>query len=293
MTTSTPRKNRSHIKKIAASAPTALDGLALLFEDDGIIDDGSVLGRVWAIFKATERVLIPGLQTAILFDDSGFAGDRKLGGAGFKDPWWTSRNQPGHFLTAVRLRLDPEVVRRPIPVLGSIRRIVHAPATLPDLDVALRLAIGHEKYRDPSDALPAIAAVLQAGLSAYRQLYAVDLSRIDRLSGVAAAAATESIVQAQGILGAFRAQFEATMDADIAAWHDALRRAGTETHFNRAAVEGPDNPLDKITVAGDVGNSVQDLRLTLAGWHLGDLIARDAFRDRQAIGRWLRTALGN
>ncbi len=106
-------RNQARIRQLAAQAPTDLEALALLFEDDGIVDDGTVPGRLRAILQATERKTIPGLQTALSFGDSGFAGDRRLDGAGFRDPWPASRNQVGHFLTAVGLQFAPEIVARP------------------------------------------------------------------------------------------------------------------------------------------------------------------------------------
>ncbi|GAB3890220.1 hypothetical protein GCM10029964_061380 [Kibdelosporangium lantanae] len=41
------------------------------------------------------------------------------------------------------------------------------------------------------------------------------------------------------------------------------------------------------------GNSVQDLRLSLVGWRLGQLIRTDAFGNRHSVTAWLRTNLGS
>ena len=146
-------RNQDGIRGITAGASSDLDTLARLFEDDRIEDDGTVAGRATALFEATERALIPGLQTALPFSDSGFAGNRDRGCAGFRDPWPSSRNQVGHFLTAVRLSLAPDVVHQSIPILGSIRAIVGAPREMGDSEVALRLTIGHEKAPDPAGRL--------------------------------------------------------------------------------------------------------------------------------------------
>lgn len=57
-------RNVARIREIAARAPTDLEALALLFEDDTILDDGTVAGRARALLEATGRKSIPGLQTA-------------------------------------------------------------------------------------------------------------------------------------------------------------------------------------------------------------------------------------
>jgi len=285
-------RNQARIRHLAARAPTDLEALALLFEDDGIVDDGTIPGRLRAILQATERKTIPGLQTALPFGDSGFAGDRRLDGAGFRDPWPASRNQVGHFLTAVGLRFAPEIVARPIPFLGSIRAIVRAPAATSDEDVALRLAIGHEKMADPPNATEAALEIVAAVALAARRVIGQDLTTAERARRIATVVATEAWGQFRGSIDTFHAQFQSVTARDIAAWQKALRLSGSAKAFDRRAVEGPRTPLRSIMVANGEGNSVQDLRLTLVGWRLGDLIVQGAFKDRRAIGPWLRAALG-
>ncbi len=285
-------RNQARIRQLAAQAPTDLEALALLFEDDGIVDDGTIPGRLRAILQATGRKTIPGLQTALPFGDTGFAGDRRLDGAGFRDPWPASRNQVGHFLTAVGLRFAPEIVARPIPFLGSIRAIVRAPAAMSDEDVALRLAIGHEKMADPPNATEAALEIVAAVALAARRIIGQDVTTAERARRIATVVATEAWGQVRGSIDTFHAQFQAVTARDIAAWRKALRLSGSAKAFDRCAVEGPGTPLRSIMVANGEGNSVQDLRLTLVGWRLGDLIAQGAFKDRRAIGHWLRQALG-
>ena len=284
-------RNQGTIRDIATEASSDLDALARLFEDDRIEDDGTVVGRATALFEATERRLIPGLQTAIPFSDTGFAGDRGRGGAGFRDPWPSSRNQVGHFLTAVRLSLAPDIVRRPIQLLGSIRAIVGAPHEMGDSEVALRLTIGHEKAPDPRNAGPAALRVLTSSLAVGGVAAAANADRrvIASTSGIALIAA--SAWQARVILAGFRRQFSATSAMDLTAWDEALRLGGPDTPFDRRAVEGAESPLLAIVVGDGVGNSIQDIRLSLVGWRLGGLIGDGAFADRRAIGPWLREAL--
>ncbi len=286
-------RNRARIRRLAETAPSDLEALALLWDDDAIVDDGTVVGRLRAILRATERSSIPGLQTRILFSDTGFAGDQRLhGGKGFRDPWPSSRNQVGHFLTAVRLQFAPEIVSQPIPLLGSIRRIVGAPAAMSDAEVAARLAIGHEKATDPPTGPQAAIVVLAASLLTYQRAKEAGAGEGERWRRVGTTALTETRRQAAEILGTFRAQFNATTDDDLAAWRKALQRSGPGTAFRQRAVEGRRGSLRAIRVNDGEGNSVQDLRLTLVGWRLGQLIGDGAFADRRAIAVWLRRTLG-
>lgn len=284
-------RNRARIRQLAAQAPTDLEALALLFEDDGIVDDGTIVGRVRALLRATERRTIPGLQTGLPFGDTGFAGDRRPGGAGFRDPWPASRNQVGHFLTAVGLHIAPEAVSRPIPVLGSIRAIVGAPATMSDREVALRLTIGHEKIADPPNALEAALLILAEGLVAARWALAADASARERVRRIVTAIIAASWRQARDSLATYRAQFGATTQGDIAACHKALRAGGRGKALDRQALEGPGSPLRAIAVGNGEGNSVQDLRLSVAGWRVGQMVEHGAFGDRQAIAAWIRRTL--
>jgi hypothetical protein len=284
--------NLARIRQLARQAPTDLEALALLFEDDGIVDDGTVAGRLSALLRATERRSLPGLQTAIPFGDTGFAGERRPGGAGLRDPWPASRNQVGHFLTAVGLQVAPEVVSRPVPVLGSIRRVVGAPAAMSDREVALRLTIGHEKVPDPPNALEASLLILAQGLVAVRWIVAKDGTVKERARRIVAALLAEACRQAVNSIITYRAQFHATTDDDLAAWQEALRVSGKGRAFDWQALEGASSPLGAITIANGEGNSVQDLRLSLAGWRLGQLIACGAFDRRQDVAAWIRRTLG-
>jgi hypothetical protein len=284
--------NQERIRRLATEAPTDLEALARLFEDDGIADDGTVAGRLRAVLQATERRTIPGLYTALPFSDTGFAGSRQAGGAGFRDPWPSSRNQVGHFLTAVAMRVAPEVVSRRIPVFGSIRRLVGAPASMSDGDVALRLTIGHEKVSDPPDGTQALLLVLADGLVAARWALVRDTTTLQRARRIGLGLLLSAIRQVVISLTTFRAQFRATTESDIAAWHAALQAAAVDGHIDRRALESRDDPLRKIVVGHGPGNSEQDLRLSLAGWRLGQLIVDQAFASRHDVADWLRRTLG-
>ncbi|HZS88692.1 MAG TPA: hypothetical protein VFE42_14555 [Chloroflexota bacterium] len=284
--------NRERIRRLASDAPTDLEALARLFDDDGIADDGTVSGRLRAVLDATERRSIPGLHTGLPFSDTGFAGSRQPGGPGFRDPWPTSRNQVGHFLTAVAMRYAPEFVSRRIPVFGSVRRLVGAPSDMSDAEVALRLAIGHEKLADPPDVWEALLLVLADGLVAARWSLVRDTTRPQRAGRIGRAMVLAAARQLLVSLVTFRAQFKATTESDIAAWYEALQCATDGVHIDRALLESPRSPLRHIMVGRGIGNSEQDLRLSLAGWRLGQLIAEQAFASRHEVADWLRRTLG-
>ena len=74
------------------------------------------------------------------------------------------------------------------------------------------------------------------------------------------------------------------------AWNDALAGLGTGDTLNMGAAE---DPLKRISInpAGR-GNSIQDLRLSLVGWKLGQLIGSGAFADGAAVAAWIRRNLG-
>jgi hypothetical protein len=100
-------KNKRAALAIRDEAPTAVEALARMFVDD--------------------RIHI------------GLTGFREE----YEDPWPSSSDQVGHFLTAVRLSFDARFLRFPaFPLLlGSWG----------DHDIPLRLTIGHEKKPDPPD----------------------------------------------------------------------------------------------------------------------------------------------
>jgi hypothetical protein len=127
--------NVKRIKQIKQATSTDVDALAKIFTDSKIKDDGTLVGRFTAIFRATEHWAIPGLQTGIKFGFSGFKKE-------FHDPWPSSSNQVGHFLTAVRLAMDSSVT-------NDLILIAILDAWFDDKR-ALRLIIGHEKRADPS-----------------------------------------------------------------------------------------------------------------------------------------------
>jgi len=132
----TQAKNRNRIVAIRDNAPTAVEALALMFTDANIFDNGSIRARLLTILAATEHRFVPGLHTGLKIGLTGFSKE-------FEDPWPSSADQAGHFLTAVRLAYDFTFLNNPIfqLLLGGWG----------DDDIPLRLIIGHEKEPDPPD----------------------------------------------------------------------------------------------------------------------------------------------
>ena len=147
----TGRRNLQRIRQLRAEVgENDAEALARLFEADGLDDDGTLTGRLRAVLAATQQHWLPGRDTP--FDFPGLREIREAGDTGFRpefrDPWANSRDQIGHFLTALGLFLYPEVVQtRRFGV--RVRDWVRAPKDMPDDEVALRFAIGHEKVPDP------------------------------------------------------------------------------------------------------------------------------------------------
>jgi hypothetical protein len=119
------------------------------------------------ILDATASPRIPGAQFGISFGDSGFK-------SVFKDPWPGSRNQVGHFLTAVGLSFNAGQVSSWF-YFRRIRDWVGAPLSLSDEEVAIRLCIGHEKladnhgYTNIGTIQAQFAAATSADVQAFRQ----------------------------------------------------------------------------------------------------------------------------
>jgi hypothetical protein len=148
--------NRARLLVIRDEAPSAVEALARMFTDAAITDGGTVAGRLQALLTATEHRFVPGLQTGA---DIGLTGFRKE----FEDPWPTSTDQVGHFLTAVRLAFDPQFLSNPVfqLLLGGWG----------DTDMSFRLMIGHEKVADPPDANRLGIKTLFTALRCFRAQY--------------------------------------------------------------------------------------------------------------------------
>lgn len=149
-------RNRARLLAIREESPTALEALARMFTDEEILDDGTVSGRLRAILGASERWRAPGIHTAISFGMSGFKTE-------YLDPWEESKNQVGHFLTAVRLAFDDRFLSIPVYplLLGGFGR----------KDMALRLIVGHEKAPDPVEPTSLRAKNIVDAIRGFRAQY--------------------------------------------------------------------------------------------------------------------------
>ncbi|MCP4123236.1 MAG: DUF4157 domain-containing protein, partial [Bacteroidetes bacterium] len=270
------------IREIKEETSNDLEALAVIFESDLIVDDGTINSRFQVILSATEHLLIPGLQTGIDFGDTGLAPE-------FQDPHPSSRNQVGHFLTAAGLQFSPGVVSQNIPVFGRIRDMVNAPESMSDEEVALRLTIGHEKAPDPNGRMSALMIVLR-GVGEYVLGGSEDETEEEQNERIARAFTEETEQQISLIIGAFRMQFHATTDEDIEAWNNAIESLGTRDILNRSAIE---DSLSRIAINPELrGNSREDLRLSLIGWRMGQMISNNEFTSRAEIATWIRNNLG-
>lgn len=244
----------------AVPKPTDADDLAQMFETTLISDDGTVAGRLRELLSATEKLAIPGLQTGIEFHDKGFRTE-------FKDPWPSSDNQVGHFLTAVGLSFNPAKVSERF-VGRKLRDWIGADDALSDEEVALRLTIGHEKAADPGAGTIAGGALVGGALGG--------------LVGAGAGAALN-------VLDSFRTQYSRATAADVTVFLSAEKNFGAGTKLDLAAA---DSTLHGIRVDSTLkGNSYQDLLLSCCGWRLGQWIKAGKFARSADVGAWVRANL--
>lgn len=259
--------NSDRIEVIRDAAGNDAEALAQMFEDSRITDDGTVAGRLREILDATESLIVPGLQTHIRFHDSGFRPE-------FKDPWPSSDNQVGHFLTAVGLSFNPAKVSESF-MARRLRDWLGADSALSDTDVALRLTIGHEKAADPSGwtaAGGAAAGSVAGGLA------------IPFGGGVIPGAVAGA---GFAVLNAFRTQFAAATPSDVQVFLGAEASLGTGSPLDLATAS---TRLRGITVVStNRGNSYEDLLLSCFGWRLGQWIRGGRFANKAAVAAWVRT----
>jgi hypothetical protein len=283
-----PDHNQTRIRGIRAEAGLDdAEALARLFEDGTLRDDGTLPGRLRAILAATERRTIPGLHTGQPFRDVGFRGDRARGGVGFRDPWPSSRNQVGHFLTAVGLAFRPEVVSA--PVFGiPLRTWLGADRSLADESVARRLTVGHELAPDPG----ALRGVILGGMAGTAIAPILGARGWPAPPGIVAGIVVVALigVAAEQLLG-FRAQLARATAEDEATFDRALSALGNGTAIDLAAAEVQLVPLFQKIDVDSRGNSYQDLRLSLLGWSLGVGIREGTMAAGSEVGAWVRSNL--
>ncbi|MBK9944711.1 MAG: RHS repeat-associated core domain-containing protein [Kouleothrix sp.] len=171
----------------------------------------------------------------------------------FKDPWPVdSGNQVGHFLTATGLAYSPSYYVNNI--ISKVGLLTGGIITKSSEDAALRLIVGHEKVSD----------------------------------------------KVGGKLATIHAQYGAATDADIAKFLQALAYDEEGDYGARDALlceivqlpEGTSKAnTDIIHASGRVGNSVEDLRLSLKGYIFGLKIKDRRIASLQQAGKWLEDNL--
>lgn len=269
------------IEQIRDQAPSHAEALAQIFESTSINDYGSrncrpttVAERLTAVLDATKHAVVPGLQTGITFHDSGFRRE-------FVDPWPSSDNQVGHFLTAVGLSFSPGKVSQSFAG-RPLRDWLGAPASMTDEEVAIRLCVGHEKAPDPGLGTAAGGAAVGGGVGA------AGGARLGGWVGAAIGGAAGALIGAPAaVLDAFRTQFAAATASDVQVFRSAVRGLGTGSPLDLAA--GSAIARGIAVTPTNRGNSHEDLILTIFGWRLGQDIKAAFFRTRSEVAAWIRT----
>lgn len=265
--------NEDAAERIKKSSSNNVEVLALLFESNEIKDDGTVSGRLKTILEITESSLVPGLQTGKPFEksDEGFKEE-------YKDPWPSSRNQAGHFLTAVGFGFDPSVVQR--NMAGKpIRFWIGAPKSMSDEEVAIRLMIGHEKAPDPGY-FRAVGECMLENSEGKRVTYPESTPSIDCMGEAP-----------YRMLQGFRKQFNRATDKDVKQFLE-LRKKITKKDLKSEDLEGIETYVQSVNInPEDQGCSRQDMRLSIMGWVLGELIRNGKFGSRTEVAEWLRKYL--
>jgi hypothetical protein len=229
-------------RRLGGGDDADLEFLAQLYEDDRIIDTGTgneLQSRLITILEASSDGANGGVTHFVKI----FAGcsDRGFRTA-FQDPYPSSRNQVGHFTTAVDMGFRPMKTYSLIP--SAVRTIMLDSTTQSFLPVEERvcmaLIIGHEKVSDAS---------WQAN---------------------------------------FFASFEASVD-DVTRFFKALDTVRLSPDWNVAQSRAA---LDAIKIGNGIGNSMQDLHLSLYGYKLGRFIRQGDMSTRAAAAQWIRTDIG-
>jgi hypothetical protein len=172
-------------------------------------------------------------------------------------------NQIGHFLTAVHLGFDPSFLAPAAGPKASVARswiLLNVPDDEP-LDITIgRLIAGHEMLADP--------AAQSSGIGRPYSGFEVTLKNIHPWA--------VAIEQYHAATPEHARLFYAALEAE---------QRGEE----ELAVE----LLEQILISPNPkdwsrGNSLQDLRLSMKGYHLGQLVGEEVLKDPQDIANWIR-----
>ena len=213
-------------KGYASGTPDYVELLVALFEDAQIDDGGyqavPLVKRLRTILGASNNGEAGGLThfSGILYrwHDDGFR-------TAFKDPWPSSDNQCGHFLTAVHLGYDPLKGFTFANAQSSWATAFEMPSGLPAFDgICCRMIVGHEQVGD------------DAYLAAFRQV-------------------------------------KSPSDDEVRTFYNAVVQCKTNATVDLSKAQ---SLVASVTVGSGVGNSRQDLHLSLFGYIFGTLIREGA-----------------
>ena len=228
--------------KLARDTSIDLEFLAQLFEDSTVNDSGSgneLQKRLVTILEASTD----GSNGGITHFTKIFGGCQDRGfRSAFQDPYPSSRNQVGHFMTAVDMGFRPTKTYGVIPAL--VRKTMLDSTTQSFLPVEERvcmaLIVGHEQVSDTT---------WQANFFAG---FAASVADVEKF---------------------FRALDTVGLDPDL-----GLNQSKTA--------------LSAIPIGSGVGNSFQDLHLSLYGYKLGKFIRVGSMTKCSAASQWIRTDIG-
>jgi hypothetical protein len=180
----------------------------------------------------------------------------------FRDPWLkASWNQVAHFLQAAGLGYDPGTYisrfRKAASILAKINGVeITYPNTLSDEEVALRLITGHEKVGDSEFVN---FKLLKSPSTA--------LSRVIQQYGAATHQDVERFLLANSA--------------------DELGNYTERDCLLRQIIPGlPDIP-DPYVYRHRIGNSLQDLRLSVKGWRFGKMVKDKRITTLNEASMWI------
>ncbi len=179
----------------------------------------------------------------------------------FQDPWLGSRDQVGHFLTAVNHALNG----------AGHAAAASTGATAGSVEDALLLDLGHEFIADPT-------------LNPFRDSPWIYPGFSDQFH----AADSTDVTEFRAALANMQDDPDATVD---------LQRLRTDLNSIIVRRAVPILPVRRdrepeYPPPERYGNSVQDLMLTAMGWHFAAMIRAGAFVDAEQAASWLDANLG-
>ncbi len=256
-----------------------VETLANIFEHDFPSKSESLGSRLNGVFAATETNNIPFIPYISLpiYAPGLQIGPPRIGDDGYNSDYQDfSPTQTGHFLTGLRLALDPGVLRQRPWISGVIQGKSARESLeednmkykmMSDEEFAIRSVIGHEKVPDFGSA--------SNPTTSFRPRYTLK-------EQIKSATDMDSLVFKQ-TLKMLEKQEYPRFTAEI------------EKNMRLIKVE-PYKVIAKGTLLEtsikNKGNSYEDLRLTLISYHMASRIKLGAISNRQEAAKYIRETLG-